>query len=55
MFQSRGERKIAAFLDSLNIQYTYQPPVMIKDRGYKAANLRHRASPQKPGLITAIF
>jgi hypothetical protein len=34
MFQSRGERKIAAFLDSLNIQYTYQPPVMIKDRGY---------------------
>ncbi len=35
MFQSKGERKIADFLDSLNIQYTYQPPVMIKDRGYQ--------------------
>jgi hypothetical protein len=34
MFQSKGEQKIANFLDSLNIEYTYQPPIMIKDHGY---------------------
>jgi len=35
MFKSKGERKIAAFLDSLNIQYTYQPAVLVQDQEYQ--------------------
>ncbi len=35
MFKSKGERKIAAFLDRLNIQYTYQPAVLVQDQEYQ--------------------
>ena len=32
-FQSKGEQRIAAVLDALEIPYQYQPAVMINDRG----------------------
>jgi len=35
MFKSKGERKIAAFLDSLKIEYTYQPAVLVQDQEYQ--------------------
>ena len=34
-FQSAGEHKIAAFLDSYHIPYRYQPPVLVNDNGYQ--------------------
>ena len=35
MYKSKGERTIAAFLDRLNIDYTYQPAVLINDGEYQ--------------------
>ena len=35
MFQSEGERKIAAFLDRYHIPYRYQPATLVNDNGYQ--------------------
>jgi hypothetical protein len=35
MFQSEGERKIAAFLERYDIPYRYQPATLVNDRGYQ--------------------
>jgi len=35
MFLSKGEKKIAAFLDKYKIPYTYQPAIIVNDKGYQ--------------------